>query len=542
MKLNLEANTNIDSQYDKIMERINKLNYSDVELIDQLYENSNSSRKKEIISKLEIILDYISNLKPEEDLVKRSLFEDLIDCKKWGLFPRKREHLCFKCILENRGDHFIEDMNDLAKYHLEKQNFEYSIFILKNLIKSDMTKELENKHTYYQSIAKAYNGLDNKEKELKYYKKALETLPSKRDLSSEGINILANELYLNKRIGKLYFYLKNYESALTFLKKIKNPKIDEIKLKLKSMVNLKKHLECYYIIKGFPSFVKNDQEIVKIKEIIKNNMSSSDQNIIENLDALLEKAELAFKKEKFEDALKHYLDLLSLASKNDIVDYFRNVKNITKLIQRRLAKEASQMKANKIGTPRISGEMSGNSIADLEISKKSLKKKKAKSSKIKKLLKKNMKGITKTAGKMAGEMAGDLAGDKISELTGNAEIGQIAGKIASKGVQKITQKGMEQLASKGLDLSFKEGQTASNSIKASEQILKSSIVPLKVDLRERLLGIIKAKKRVKIEYFEKYLKLPREEIMGMIFDLIGKGKISGKFDEDDSEFTLSDNL
>ncbi|MHA1803136.1 MAG: ADP-ribosylation factor-like protein [Promethearchaeota archaeon] len=56
--------------------------------------------------------------------------------------------------------------------------------------------------------------------------------------------------------------------------------------------------------------------------------------------------------------------------------------------------------------------------------------------------------------------------------------------------------------------------------------------------KERLLGIIKAKKKVKIDYIERYIKIPPEKIVGYIFDLIGAGKIEGEFNEDDTEFTL----
>ena len=41
-----------------------------------------------------------------------------------------------------------------------------------------------------------------------------------------------------------------------------------------------------------------------------------------------------------------------------------------------------------------------------------------------------------------------------------------------------------------------------------------------------------------IQYIEKYLKFPKEEIIGMIFDLVGSGQIKGEFNNDDSEFEL----
>ncbi len=59
-----------------------------------------------------------------------------------------------------------------------------------------------------------------------------------------------------------------------------------------------------------------------------------------------------------------------------------------------------------------------------------------------------------------------------------------------------------------------------------------------VNIKDRLLGIIRAKKKVKIDYIERFLKTTPDKIVGLIFELIGSSEIIGEFNEDDSEFTL----
>ncbi|GAF72696.1 unnamed protein product, partial [marine sediment metagenome] len=58
------------------------------------------------------------------------------------------------------------------------------------------------------------------------------------------------------------------------------------------------------------------------------------------------------------------------------------------------------------------------------------------------------------------------------------------------------------------------------------------------NIKERLLGILKTKKRVRISYIEKYLKMSAEDIIRLIFDLAGSGKIEGEFNDDDTEFSV----
>ncbi|MBN1215601.1 MAG: GTP-binding protein [Candidatus Lokiarchaeota archaeon] len=60
----------------------------------------------------------------------------------------------------------------------------------------------------------------------------------------------------------------------------------------------------------------------------------------------------------------------------------------------------------------------------------------------------------------------------------------------------------------------------------------------KVNFEDRILGIIKVKKNVKIDYIQRFLKIEPDKIIGIIFDLIGKGEITGEFNQDDTEFYL----
>ncbi len=76
-----------------------------------------------------------------------------------------------------------------------------------------------------------------------------------------------------------------------------------------------------------------------------------------------------------------------------------------------------------------------------------------------------------------------------------------------------------------------------NHISDAEKKLKEELEDF--NLKERLLGIIKAKKHVKLKYIERFLKIDSEKIVGIIFDLIGSGKINGEFNEDDTEFSIS---
>ena len=143
-----------------------------------------------------------------------------------------------------------------------------------------------------------------------------------------------------------------------------------------------------------------------------------------------------------------------------------------------------------------------------------------KSPKSKSFLRKGLKGVTKKVGKMTG----DMVGDAISDITDNAELGETVGKYTKKGISK--------LADTGLGDKPKSTTLPTSTHAVSE--------PIKIDYKKRLLGIIKTKKQVKIDYIETILKLDRNDIIGMIYELIGKGKIEGEFNSDDSEFILKD--
>lgn len=139
-------------------------------------------------------------------------------------------------------------------------------------------------------------------------------------------------------------------------------------------------------------------------------------------------------------------------------------------------------------------------------------------SKSKSLMKKGLKGVSKKVGKITGEMVGEA----ISDLTGDAELGDSVGKYAKKGVS-ILAEGVLGDKNKSSPLPTTKYETPE---------------PIKIDYKKRLVGIIKTKKQVNMEYIESILHLERTEIIGMIYELIGKEKIEGEFNEDDSVFTL----
>lgn len=148
-----------------------------------------------------------------------------------------------------------------------------------------------------------------------------------------------------------------------------------------------------------------------------------------------------------------------------------------------------------------------------------------KATKPKGFLKKGLKGVTKKVGKIAG----DMVGDAISDLTDNAELGEMVGKFAKKGVSKLADSALGD-------------KTLSTALPTKAYTVSDSPVsePIKIDFKKSILGIIKTKKQVKIDYIEKTLKLDHNDTVGLIYELIGKGKIEGEFNSDDSEFILKD--
>lgn len=135
-------------------------------------------------------------------------------------------------------------------------------------------------------------------------------------------------------------------------------------------------------------------------------------------------------------------------------------------------------------------------------------------------LKKGLKGVTKKVGKIAG----DMVGDAISDMTDNAELGEMVGKFTKKGVSKLSDTALVD--------KHKSPHLPIGTYPVSE--------PIKIDYKKSILGIIKTKKQVKIDYIETILKLKHNDVVGMIYELIGKGKIEGEFNSNDSEFILKD--
>lgn len=152
--------------------------------------------------------------------------------------------------------------------------------------------------------------------------------------------------------------------------------------------------------------------------------------------------------------------------------------------------------------------------------------------------KKGFKGLGKIAGKMVVEAAGEqlaeatgeLIGDKLVEITGDKLLSDVTGKFVEKGLEKLTEYGIDKVAEKLSDLS--KGQPI------PPEIL-NQIQHIKIDYENRLLGILKVKKHITMEYIQTILKLPKEDIVGMIYELVGKSSIQGEFNSDDSEFRLS---
>lgn len=150
-----------------------------------------------------------------------------------------------------------------------------------------------------------------------------------------------------------------------------------------------------------------------------------------------------------------------------------------------------------------------------------------------------MKGLAKTVGKVAvdaasdhlSEIAGEFVGDQLKELTGDENIARFAGKLAEKGIEKLSSYAVDSISEKISDRNGANELTEFTSTATYSQ-------PSQINHEIRLLGIIKTKKIVKIEYIENFLNLPKNQIIGQIYDLIGKGVIEGEFNQDDTEFKL----
>ncbi|MHA1248648.1 MAG: hypothetical protein ACTSRP_01520 [Candidatus Helarchaeota archaeon] len=245
---------------------------------------------------------------------------------------------------------------------------------------------------------------------------------------------------------------------------------------------------------------------------------------------------------------------------------------------KRLAKKVSEnipestKKLAKENLGEVMGEM-GKEISELTGNIGKLggtieKKKLTKISKFKGLTKKISENLPESTKKLTKEGLGEVIGEMgkgISELMNNVD--GLSGKMKKKKVPKISKlKGLTKKISENLPESVKKlaidqledvmgdvgkgiSDLASNINKLSkinnhpEMInipTKSSpqYEPININLKVRLYGILKAKQEVEIKYIEKILKIPKDEIIGMIYDLIGENKIDGEFNDDDTVFKL----
>ena len=549
----MEIQQEADSKFEMILAKLESFNYADIDILSQFYEDSIPLKRRELITELEKKLDYVSNLKIKNEDIKSVLLQDLMECKKCGLFPIFKFPICFMCCMESGGTTSVYELNNLANYYYDKKIYEYSIFILKNLLKIAINLEIEEKYKYYYSIGNIYKNLNNIEKVLKYYLLSLKNLPIQDDLISPDVHDF--KLNLKKKIGLIYYSLKKYDLALPYFKKIDLDNLDEIQLKLKTLVKLKYYLEAHLLIRLLPSNLSKDERLNNIKKIINYNLSSYDTKDIDKFYSSMEKAYNAFELEEFDESLNFYQDAILVAQDMDLKIQIKNIHKMIKLIQKKLLKRDLSITREK--EPLISSKSKG-------------------------LIKKHMKGVSKSVGKPVSENVSSMIQHKVSELTSVQDLGAETGKttktlksLISRGRKKFSlkrlsksrgdnvvgdklteltgvqelgglegnfpQKGITTLADKGFEKVTKGGERLISQRMSDEDLLHTAHVPIKIDPKERLLGIIKAKQKVKIEYIENFLKIPKEEIIGLIFDLIGSGQIKGYLNEDDTEFILKNN-
>ncbi|MHA1489295.1 MAG: tetratricopeptide repeat protein [Promethearchaeota archaeon] len=543
----MENKIDLNSLTETTFKRLEKFGYSDIKALKSYYENSHALKKEEIISKLNDKLDNISNLNIKNENVREPLLKDLIECCKCGLLPIEKKHRCFKCIMENIDVNTITELKDLATYQFNKKEYEFSIYLFKNLLKLNKDYKIENKFEYYNYIGNAYNKLNKKEKALKYYLLSYENLP-KQYVYLDSLDFTEFKSDLYKKIGKLYYDLNFFKKSLSIFNKIDSNNTELLKLKLKTMLKLKYYINAHLFIKKIPSFLFNDEEFKEIEKEINNKLTSSEIQTLYKFDKLLVKAKIALESENFVDSLKYYQKALIIAKDFRLKEQIQNLSEKVKIAQIGLRKKNKILEKTELTGNEIIGDIVGK-ITKVDISKSAKKalsqkseilkktelnniieedllKHKAKTLKIKGIMKKGMKRFSKSAGKMAG----DMIGDKISEVTGSEIIGDVAGKIAKVGVSKLAEKGLEHIS--------KINDQSSRSTLANKEAIQTTHMPIEVNLKERLRGIIRAKEQVKIEYINKFLKISKEEIIGIIFDLIGSNQIKGKFNDDDSEFTL----
>ena len=174
-------------------------------------------------------------------------------------------------------------------------------------------------------------------------------------------------------------------------------------------------------------------------------------------------------------------------------------------------------------------------------------KQKLKSDKNKALMKKGFKSLSKTVAKVAvetvgdhiSEATGDLIGDTLTESTDNEELGHLVGKFTEKGLSTLSEKAIDKASEKLTQYtSSKEPTLGLINSETLDNSKAHQIESLKIDYKKALLGILKTKRQVQIEYIQSIFKIPREHIIGIIYELVGEGMIEGAFNLDDTEFTM----
>lgn len=85
---------------------------------------------------------------------------------------------------------------------------------------------------------------------------------------------------------------------------------------------------------------------------------------------------------------------------------------------------------------------------------------------------------------------------------------------------------------------FRESTLEQINSETPDNSIDTQIKPSKIDYKKALLGILKTKRQVQIEYIQKILNLSREHIIGMIYELVGEGMIEGVFNFNDTEFIM----
>ncbi len=141
-----------------------------------------------------------------------------------------------------------------------------------------------------------------------------------------------------------------------------------------------------------------------------------------------------------------------------------------------------------------------------------------------------VKGFLKKVGKRFKKAAisatGEFIEDKVSELTGNKDLANFTGKLTNNALEELT---AEEETGENRSSPQVQNDTETGKVRGAQ---------IPIDIPRRLLGILRVKRSVTIDYIKDILKISREDIIGMIYELVGNGTISGGFDDADTKFTL----